>query len=855
MRRAWSRGIALAAVLGAAVVAYAVGNGDVRATPEVTIITITSTTGTGSGTATLQNTTGATSYNVLVGSDPGCDPQLSFSVSGGNPVVISPGTMRSVQLSCPARGSAAMRRCLYHARNSANGTALADFMSVCLYGSTATLMPQQTALDFGTVAVGENAMLPLGLRNDGTQPITRVYLQTTDLDGNFQLSTPCNPDTAFCDANVMAVPSGGTLPLQIKCTPQTAGMHTAQLYVGTNTFQLLAQPVTLTCMGTASTVPVLGVSPTNIDLQTPIEVTNGSASTVVHLANAGTGTLVINDVRIVDVDSGASTDWIYSATGECSGVITSSCSIDAGELVDINLSFDPSAIGRRRATLLISYSDSIARTKEIPLGASGLGATLESDGTTTLLFGMVPVGRPSTVIFDLFNRGNRDITAQLSLPPATTPPFSMMPSTSTIVAPNVPKTVSVTCTPIAAGPATTVITAEADDAFGSPPININASCQGTTFALHASPSALNLGEMRIGAGPVLRTIQLLSTSSPVTLAGQPQQESVNNAITVDTLSQMTTPASFDIMVEPETEGEIATTIAVSDVDGNTLRIPVTGKIVSADYEVAPTLDLGTFCVNQATSSSNASLASVGTATIALAQPTLDGSPSPFQVSTTAPPLYPSTLAPGKTATVSVMPHRQSAAVELSDMLTWHTDVEGAPTAMTALTAKFIDQGGAIAPPALDFGKVLVHLYVEDGQRVVIQNCNPTPLILDPPMIKTPFEIDSPNFPPMLNPNETVTFSVGFHPTRVGRIVDTLRITSPQLPGAPLEVMLVGEGVTPQTPPPDAGTGSNGNKDTSFYACSCTSSRPGGALPIVLAVMCVLFPRRAARRRRAANQLR
>lgn len=852
-RRTLARGIALAAVLGAALAAYAVGNGDITATPAVTVITITSPTGTASGNATLANTTAATTYNVAVGSDASCDPTLTFMVSGGNPVAIGPGSSRSVQIGCPARGTAAMRRCLYHAKNNTNGAALADFMSVCLYGSAMTLVPQQTSLDFGTVAVGDNAMLELGVRNDGAQPITRVYLQTTDLGGNFQIATPCNPDAAFCDADITAVPAGGTLPLQIKCTPQGPGMHSAQLHIGTDTFQLLAQPITLTCMGSPSATPALGANPSVIELP-PVDVLDGSASTSVHLANIGDGTVVIRDVRVVDVDLGAATDWTYTASGECTGTITTSCSLEAGEAVDIALTFDPSAIGRRRATLLISYRDTVDRTKEIPLLGTGLGATLELLGSrTSVAFGMVPIGRSSTMDLALVNRGNRDITAQLGLTTGTTPPFSVLPGASAVVVPTVPKTVSITCAPTVAGIETATLAAEAMDAFGGAAITVNARCEGSTLELFANPTALDLGEIRLGAGEVRRTIQLLSTGGVLTLAGQPEQEAANAAVSIGPLSQSTTPATFDVVVTPASEGEIATTIAVSDDDGNTLRIPVTGRVVDADYEATTKVDLGTFCVNQPTTSSNASLASIGTGTIALTAPTLGGTPSPFELTATSPPLYPTTLPPTRTATVAITPRRQAVPAELSDMLYWHTDVDGAPTATTALSARFIDQGGAIAPPALDFGKVVVHLYSENGQRVVIQNCNPTPLVLDPPMIKTPFSIDSPNFPAMLNPNETVTFSVGFHPTRIGIVTHTLRITSPQLPGAPLEVLLVGEGVTTEMPTPDAGT-DNKDKDTSFYACSCKSSRPSGVVPIVLAIMGVAFPRRRPRRRRPANQL-
>lgn len=850
MRKLAARTAALAIVIGSAFAAYAIGNGDIRVTSEITIITIASPTGSGSGTATLQNTASSTTYTVLVGSDASCDPALLFNVSGGNPVAIAPSTMRTVQLSCPPRGEPAMRRCLYHATNNSNGTALADFMTVCLYGSSNTVMPSQTSLDFGTVTVGDSATLQLDLRNDGSvaQEISRLYLQTTDLAGNFQLSTPCNPDAPYCDEDITAVGQGSSVAVQIKCTPQSPGAHTAQLYVGTNTYQLLAQPVTLECAGAATSAPVLGVYPTNVELQAPIEVTSGSATTVVHLTNVGGSTLFINDVRIVDVDSIAASDWTYTAAGECSGQITSACSLDVGEQVDIQVTFDPIAIGRRRATLLVSYKDTLDRTKEIPLAGIGQGATLEVvGGTTPIAFGSVPVGRSSTIDFALENHGNRDAAAQLSLAPGTTPPFTLSPATTALVTPGAPKTISLTCAPTAADPFTTTVTAEAMDATGSP-ASLSATCEGSPLSLWSNPTALNLGEIRAGGGEVRRTIQLLSTLAPtqLTLTGQPTFGTMTANAVLTPLSQMTTPATFDLVIDPPLSadvGQLNTNLLVSDINGQMLTIPVIGKIVRAAFEVKQTVELGTFCVGQPTTSSNVVLASTGTATIRLTQPTLGLAPSPFQLSNASPTVYPSSLSTGAAASVSVTPKRQNAVTQLDDTVVWHTDVADKPSATTAISAKFVDQGGAIAPPALDFGRVTVHLYSEDGQRVVIQNCNPTPLQLDPPILKSPFQIDSPNFPTMLNPNERTTFSVGFHPTRIGVVTDTLRITSPQLPGAPLEVTLVGEGVTTDGSRPDAGTGSNAITDTSFYACSCKSSRPSGVVPIVLAFALVTFRRR------------
>lgn len=841
------RVVAAVCLLASAAVVYAIGNGDIRATPPVTVVTVSSTTTGATGNMTLQNTTGATTYSVLVGSDATCDPALSFNVGVGNPFAIAPASTRTVQLVCPPRDTKAMRRCLFHATNNSNGTPLADFLGVCLYGSSTTLVPQQTTLDFGDVAVGQEGILSLDLRHNGTstQRITRVYLQTGDVDGNFRFSTPCNPDAAFCEQNLASVvDTGGMLSVQVKCTPQSTGTHTAQVYVGTNTFQLLSTGVTLTCRGTAATTPVLDAIPTTIDIQRPVEVLGDEASTVVHLSNPGAGTIVITDIRTVDVDTGTAPDWTYTASGACIGQITSMCVLDPGESIDLDVDFDPSVIGRRRATLLISYRDTLNRTKEIPLSGIGAGATLRLVAASpSLNFGTVPVGRSAQLSFDLANNGNRDTTAAIT----AAAPFSVTPGPNVVVSPGAKRTMTATCAPTSAGMAATTISAAASDAFLSPTISIAATCEGTTQELFAQPTSLMLGELRAGAGPITRTIQLTTDNGvAVALTGQPQLETPNANITLGTLSSLTTPATFDVefnVPSGSTQGPFSTAIAIGASNGDALRIPLAGRIVTASYVVAGTLDLGTFCINQPTTSSNTALVSDGTATIELTTPTLGQSPSPFELSLTSPSTYPSSLAASASAAIAITPHRQTTVMTVTDTLTWHTDVASMPAVSTQLTARFTDRGGAIAPPALDFGKVTVHLFEDDGQRVVLQNCNDTPLALDPPMIRTPFSIDSPNFPASLDPNETIAFSVGFHPTRKGVVTDTLRISSPQLP-SPLEVILIGEGTAPEPMTPDAGTGDHDIGDTSFYACSCASSGSFvGGLPIALAVSSLLFRRR------------
>jgi hypothetical protein len=843
--RRWLAGAGLVTAMAA--LAYAaVGNGDIRASRDVTVITVTSPTAMDSGQLTLENTTSATTYNVQVAADATCDPGVAFAVSGGNPSTFGPMTSRTVTLTCPPRGRGAMQRCLFHATSSSNGAALADFMAVCLYGaSPPTLTPLATALDLGTVSVGNFSEQTLTVRNDGTQTLTRVYLGTTDLDGNFQFGAPCNPDAAYCDEELTAaVAPGQTFDVTVRCRPRAAGSHTAEVHVGTDTFQLLSLGVTLSCDATASAAPTLAAQPTTIAIPTPIEVAGGSASVVVRLANAGTaGTVVIRDVRTIDIDAGAADDWTYMASGECTGQITTMCSLSPGETVSLNVTFDPSAIGNRRAALLVSYRDTIDRTLEIPLEAVGRGATLRRLGSQPVLLGTVPIGRTAQHDITLVNDGNRDTNVALSLAGGAAPPFALMPASMVTVAPTVPRAVTVACTPAAAGTFMTTATAQATDASTQSPVTVSVACEGTTQELYANPTAVLLGEVRVGQ-PVVRTIQLLSDdpTTPLSLAGQPQLETASASVVLGTLSQQTTPATFDVTLMAPAEGLLATNIIVATTSGETLRIPLSATVTRPAFVTATSYDLGTFCVAQPTTSSNVALVSEGTATIELLAPELQHTPSPFEMALTRPPAYPHLLAPSEAAIVSLTPKRQQVAMTVTDTLSWHTDVSGRQTVPTELTARFIDSGGAIAPPALNFGEVTVHLYTDNGQRVVIQNCNPTPLVLDPPMIRTPFSIDSPRFPAMLEPNERAAFSVGFHPTRIGPVMDTLRITSPQLPGAPLEVVLVGIGGTGNQGTPDAGI-----EPTPPDGGCCRSAHPVGHLvglaPLSLVLVCVLRPRR------------
>jgi len=821
-------------VLGSAPVASAdPGILNFHATPEVVVI---QTASSGSGMVVLTNDTADTVHVASITRDISCDPLVTHGLQP--PFDVLAGGTRSIAVSCASTGGSflGMKRCLFHVNDSA-GPPLVDFEGVCEYAGMPSLSPSMTSHNFGTVGVGGEASVTLSVTNLSPTTITSLSFQTTDLDGNFEIGSPCGTDARACDATVTAFGQGTSSSFTVWCRPTTSGTKTTQLHVGSNTGQYLSTVISLTCNGTQASTPVFALtgSPANAG---SIGVTAGSGSATVRVRNAGAGTLIVKNVSIAN---GAAPDWSYAASGPCTGQIPAFCNLAAGQEVTLALTFDPSTFGARNATMLIDYFDTADRSTTVPLDGTGLAGTLELIGTTAAIdFGLVPLGIASPFTFELANHGNLDLTdVQLSAMPAG-PPYALSPASPVTVVPNVNRAITATCQPTATGVFTTTLRATSATAFMSPPIAITATCEGTTMSLYANPTTISLGEIRIGATPGPMMINLLGTV-PRTIASIALESMNPNLALVGTPGP--TPVQVELRVIPMMNGSLANAILVTASNGDMLRIPISGEIVTATYTAPPLTSLGTFCVSQPTTPSMIALDSTGTGSIRLTAPRMSLDPSsPFDLAPIVPTSYPATLLPGGEAVLEVSPKRQPLPGTQLDDVIWTTDVAGMTTARTTLSATFVDAGGAIAPSALAFGKVTIHLASQNAQSVTLQNCDTTPIELGAPTLPAAFTIDSGKFPLELEPNESTTIAIGFHPTRVGTYGGTMQIPSAQL-AAPLEVKLTGEGVNTGGDG-DGGNGGNGLDQRSFYGCTgCSTRRPAGGLAIALALLAAVRPRR------------
>ena len=843
MRRTRSRLISCACVAfagGAAALAAGGGSSSVVAVPEALVVF------GANGTQQLKNTSATTDFTIqTITRDPLCLSAVTESVAGGTPITLTAGSTKNVTISCMAGEPSGMERCLFHGSDNA-GLPVVDFMGVCGYATATTLTASPTTFDFTTVVMGIPSTTTLTLTNTGAATIDRLSLQLDDLDGDFLIQLPCPIDEPYCEAPIAPLPTGSSTPIVVSCAPKHSGPLSAKLYIATDTGQMVPAPIQLMCTGVATSSPVLDASPLSVEVAAPVEVISGTASSTIRISNTGGGSLVIDDVETIDVDAGAAADWVYVASGKCSGTISAmtTCSLAQGDEVDLALTFDPSQIAVRRAAMLVTYHDTAERTLTIPLDGTGGGASLSLlGGTTAFDFGTVATTASSTITLDTVNTpGTRPTTATFTIAP-TTGPFDVTPAMGPVAPGVTPTKFSATCTPTATGTATATITGAGSDTFASPPIQLSASCTGASSGLVANPTAVTLGEVRSDGGAItVPVVVQVIGGAHVGLQGNPTLVGNDATLSMSNYDSSTTPATFTLTVTPiddvQQDHDLGNHVIVADTNGDTLSIPITGHSVTPSYGVQ-SIDVGTFCVGQPTTAKRAALTN-GPATLELMAPTLQlGDASPFVLEYTAPSSYPSLIGPQQTASVELLPLRQMTAGSFADTLVWSTDDIGSgATATTPVTATFTATGGAIAPGVLDFNKAPIHIVEANAQSVTLQNCDVTnPLELEPPVIPEPFSIDSPNFPTSLPPQGSVTFSVGFRPTKPGPDTNppnsyhaTLTISSPSL-ATPLTVMLVGE-TEPVTPPGDAGSGSGGGS-----SCGGCESGPstGWAAIVVIAI--------------------
>ncbi len=835
--------IAVGCVLLATALAWAAVGDSLVPDPPVVQILVTSAQASRTGVVNLVND-GTTAVSIVtIEQDASCATDDGANItalgSGGtNMFTVPMGTSHPVVVTCPATGPSTagfgVRRCQFHPNqtNSATGR-IASFTGLCVHQGAAQLFSTTTSLDFGSLAINDSRALTL--QGSASTSLARLYYSVSDQEGNFVVSTPC-ADVPHCVQDFMNPAMG--FSVTVKCTPKRVGPLSAVLHVVGDAGQRFNAPISLTCNGTdPGNVPNITLSKSTVTLAHGVNA--GSAMDSVTVSNLGSASLAISSIT-----RSGNTDWSMSVSPPCNVL---PCTLAATQMVQIQTVFDPSAVSTTLdGNIQITSNDPDAGTLNITLDGTGLGATLAlatNLGVPPALdLGSVPIGTPTAQLIELKNDpGTQPLTVSVT---TSSPVFTVNRSTFTI-GPNAVEPLEIQCVPDA--PARTItgtVTITSVDATTGSPITIAVECTGTTGNLFAVPSSIALGEVRVGT-VVVEPIALKTNGPALTITSNPQLATAIAGLGVGmpTSSTITAvaPSMFALTVAPTSDGTLATSIKVA-AGPDIISIPVTGTAVTPNIKVPESQHLGTFCVNAPTRTSVIALTATGTATIQLAKPVLEREASPFRLVYTQPGEsgYPYALPASQSAMLELRPEQQSTAGIFEDHILWTTDMPGNLSPRTRLTAEFVDDGGAIAPRTTDFGSVPVRQSAS-SRSLTLQNCGGEDLAISPPMINPPgnptgeFRDLSPEpLPATLAPDQRVTITVGFTPAKLG--VRTATLTVPTSRGD-LVVDLTGVGT---------GDSDDVRGQTSFYACDCQSSSPGGLLALAMVVLYVLVPRRRRR---------
>ncbi len=349
------------------------------------------------------------------------------------------------------------------------------------------------ALAFGNQLQGTlSAPQSVLLSNSGSATLTFGVALTGPNAGEFA-------ETHACAGTLAA---GGSCSIDVTFLPAAMGARSATLTVSSDD---PAHPLLVVALGGNGIAPVAVVSTGALAFGNQLLGTLSSPRSVT-LSNTGSATLNFG-VALVGANPGD-----FAETNACG------LSLAAGSSCSIDVSFLPSALGARSATLVISGDD--PAHPQLLVALSGTGVTpVASLSTGLLAFGDQPLGTPSVAqSVTLSNTGSATLTFGLLLTGANPGDFAQALGGSLSLAPGASSPIAVTFLPTAAGARSAFIVIGSNDP-ANPVLTVALTGNGTVPVAGVSPGALAFGNQMLGTQSAARSVTLSNTgAAPLTFS-------------------------------------------------------------------------------------------------------------------------------------------------------------------------------------------------------------------------------------------------------------------------------------------------------------------------------------------------
>jgi hypothetical protein len=323
------------------------------------------------GNAPLQFTTLTTSKEV-------------FQAGMLAPVRIRPGTEIALPVRYQPRTSGADTANLNLASNDPAAPSLDVALRASVFDRPVSNAVLSTlAIDFGETAIGQPAEATLSMRNDGTAPLN--IANTTIVNARFSVVSPLGAFT---------IEAGDTRTIVVRFLPNAAGLQTGALVITSNDPSNPSVRADLRGTGFASAAPNIDLSPTSLDFGS-VNI-NQTRSLELRVRNAGTGTLTINSLAVVNS--------AFSVLTPVTPV-----SVPGGQTQIVSMRFAPSALGPANGNVTIDSNDPNRPRIVVNLAGTGLTAT---PAATPVITSLIPASLVQGALrFDLTVLGSAFSTA------------------------------------------------------------------------------------------------------------------------------------------------------------------------------------------------------------------------------------------------------------------------------------------------------------------------------------------------------------------------------------------------------------------------------------------------------------
>ncbi len=505
--------------------------------------------------------------NIAIGGAAAADYTRGGTCAAGTSVAAGSSCNVSVTFAPSAAGTRGASLTL--SSNASNGTA-----TVALSGSgagSAVAGVSPASLNFGASSVGtasppQNATVS----NTGSAPMQLTGLSTTNAAFAITGGT--------CGAGA-TIAASGSCTISLHFTPAAAGAASATLSIAHNAGAALS--VALSGTGNASATPLAQLSPSSLTFSQVQSVT--STARTLTLANTGTAPL---DVSSIALGGTGTADYAIAPASTCAAATT----VAAGSSCTIAITFTPSVVGTRNATVSVIHSDAAHSPSTAALNGTGTSAPIGQVAVNQLALSFTSQAlgtRSATKSVTVSNSGTAPLAlSSFGISGANAGDFAIDPAGTTCslasaMAPAATCTIAAAFAPTVASGTRSAQIDVAASTSSSATVSLSGSASAPlTAAVNLTPTSVDLGSAVVGLGTASRTVQLRNSGAAPLAISSISASSPVFALTNGCPASLPMAATCTLTVSliPAAVGAITGTITlVSDAPSSPDRVALAGS--------------------------------------------------------------------------------------------------------------------------------------------------------------------------------------------------------------------------------------------------------------------------------------